>query len=150
MQHIVALGLAAIGLLAGASALLQQVVLSNLRTSLGSAYWAVLISYVVGTLAVVAVMLAAREPLFDTSSIAKVSPISWASGLFGVIYIVLAIFLIPKLGAATVLALLIAGQLIAAVAFDHYGLFGLQKHPVDIYRIIGAVLLLAGVLFIRR
>jgi len=150
MQHIVALGLAAIGLLAGASALLQQVVLSNLRTSLGSAYWAVLISYVVGTVAVLIVMLAAREPLFDTGNIAKVSPISWASGLFGVIYIVLAIFLIPKLGAATVLALLIAGQLIAAVAFDHYGLFGLQKHPVDIYRVTGAVLLLAGVLFIRR
>lgn len=53
MQHILALGLAAVGLLAGASALLQQVVVANLKTALGSAYWAVLISYIGGTLTMI-------------------------------------------------------------------------------------------------
>ena len=147
---MVALGLSVLGLLAGASALLQQVVLANLRTALGSAYWAVLSSYIVGTLAMIAVVIAMREPMVTMEGVARSSPISWAAGVFGVIYIVLSIMLIPRLGAATVLALLVAGQLLAAVAFDHFGVFGLEKHPVDIYRAVGAALLIGGVMLIRR
>lgn len=150
MHQMVALGLSALGLLAGASALLQQVVLANLRTALGSAYWAILSSYIVGTLAMIVVVIAMREPIFTMSAVAKSSPVSWAAGVFGVIYIVLSIMLIPRLGAATVLALLVAGQLLAAIAFDHFGVFGLEKHPVDAYRAAGAVLLIAGVMLIRR
>jgi len=150
MHQMVALGLSALGLLAGASALLQQVVLANLRTALGSAYWAILSSYIVGTLAMIVVVIAMREPMFTMSAVAKSSPVSWAAGVFGVIYIVLSIMLIPRLGAATVLALLVAGQLLAAIAFDHFGVFGLEKHPVDMYRAAGAVLLITGVMLIRR
>ena len=58
--------------------------------------------------------------------------------------------LIPRLGAATVLALLIAGQLLSAIAFDHFGLFGLERHPIDLGRMAGAALLIGGVLLIRN
>jgi bacterial/archaeal transporter family-2 protein len=46
-------------------------------------------------------------------------------------------------------ALLVAGQMLASLAFDHYGMLGLAQRPADVTRIIGAVLLVAGVVMIR-
>lgn len=150
MRMFIMLGMAVAGLLAGASAVLQQVLVASLRTALASPFWAVLISYIGGTMTMVLVVLAAREPMITSDGIAKSSMLSWAGGVFGVIYIVIAILLIPQFGAATVLALLVTGQLLASVVFDHFGLFGLPRHPADPARIAGAVMLVAGVLLIRR
>lgn len=149
MNIIVTIGLAAVGIVAGISAVAQQVLVANLRTALGSASWAVLVSYVGGTLTMIAIVAVMREPWISAAGIARSSLPSWAAGAFGVLYIMLAIALIPKLGAATVIALLVAGQLIASIVFDHFGLLGLPQQPADIYRILGAVMLLGGVILIR-
>jgi bacterial/archaeal transporter family-2 protein len=74
---------------------------------------------------------------------------AWTGGFFGAVYIAVSIFLVPRLGAAFFLALLVAGQMVASIAFDHLGLLGLSKHPIDLSRLIGAVLLVAGVVLIR-
>lgn len=149
MQIFLTIGLALVGVAAGISAVVQQVLVANLRTAIGSASWAVLISYIGGTLTMAAIVAAMREPWISAAGIAKSSLPSWAAGAFGVLYIMLAIALIPKLGAATVIALLVAGQLIASLVFDHFGLFGLPRQPADIYRVLGAVMLLGGVVLIR-
>ncbi|MBV9521765.1 MAG: DMT family transporter, partial [Alphaproteobacteria bacterium] len=47
------------------------------------------------------------------------------------------------------LALILAGQMLASLAFDHYGLFGIAPHPADLPRLAGAALLIAGVALIR-
>ena len=39
--------------------------------------------------------------------------------------------------------------MLASVAFDHCGALGLSEHPLDMPRLIGAVLLVAGVVLIR-
>ena len=49
--------------------------------------------------------------------------------VFGAAFILLAILLLPFLGAATLFALVIAGQVLAAVTMDHFGAFGLTAHP---------------------
>lgn len=149
-MHILHLmALAALGIGAGVSVVVQQVLVASLRTSLGSAPWAAFVSYVGGTLTMVVVLLAMREPWISAAGVAKSSWISWAGGIFGVIYIVLAIILIPRLGAATVLALIVTGQLLASITIDHFGLFGVPQQPADLYRIIGALMLLGGVVLIR-
>lgn len=149
MQILVTLLLIAIGIVAGASAVMQQVVISALRTAIGSASWAVLISYIGGTIAIAMVTLAMREPMISPEGIARTSWFFWIAGFFGVIYILIVILLIPRLGSATTVAVLIAGQLIASMVFDHFGLFGLPKHPIDISRAAGALALFGGVLLIR-
>lgn len=98
----------------------------------------------------VALVLVTREPMITSEGIAKSNVASWFAGVFGVIYIGLAILLIPRLGSATVLALLVTGQLLASIVFDHFGLFGLARQPIDLMRVLGAICLLAGVLLIRR
>ena len=151
MKLLVAALLGILGTIAGASAVLQQVLLANLRSAIGSVSWAVFISYVGGTLTMALVVLASREKLIVPASIGSgLSWVPWLAGAFGVIYIMIAVLLIPRLGAATVLALLVAGQLLASIAFDHFGLFGLPQRPVDLSRLAGAVLLLGGVVLIRH
>jgi transporter family-2 protein len=119
------------------------------QVSLGSAPWAALIGYVGGTLTMVPIVMRMREPWISMAGVTKCSWPSLATGVFGVIYVALAILLIPKLGAATVVALIVAGQLLASLTFDHFGMFGVPQRPADVYRLVGAAMPLGGVVLIR-
>lgn len=147
IQLILSLALA---MLAGASIVVQQVLNHNLRIGLDSAAWAGFMSYFVGLAAMVVVVAALREPVPPAALAARIPWWAWAGGVFGAIYIVLAIYLVPQLGAATFVALLIAGQMTASVAFDDYGWLGLPQRSADLPRLMGIVLLVAGVMLIRR
>lgn len=142
--------LAAFGIGAGACIILQQVLVGQLRDSLSSPLWAVFISYLGGLLAMMLVLAVTRTPLPSADAMARAPWASWAGGVFGVLYIVTAIVLLPKLGSATTFALIFAGQMLASLAVDHVGLFGLPRNPVDLTRLGGAALLAAGVLLLSR
>lgn len=141
--------LALMGVAAGASVVVQQVLIANLRGTIGSPLWAALISYIGGTLAMIALILINREKWPAAEMIGSGPWLPWISGVFGVFYIVIAISLMPKLGAATVLALLVAGQMLASILFDHFGIMGLPQHSADLTRVIGGLLLVGGVVLIR-
>ena len=74
----------------------------------------------------------------------------WMGGLCGANYIVIAILLAPRLGAATLIAVSVAGQMFVSLLLDHYGLIGYPVHPVSAWRIVGTGLLLVGVALIQR
>jgi bacterial/archaeal transporter family-2 protein len=57
--------------------------------------------------------------------------------------------MVPRFGAATVLALLVVGQMIGSIAFDHYGILGLAEQPASPIRLLGAAFLILGVVLIR-
>jgi|SRR5665647_217236 len=141
---------AALGLGSGASFVMQQVVNANLRSSLGSPLWAAFVSYAGGTLTMLGLLLALRQPWLSQRSVEASTWLSWTGGAFGVIYVLASIVLLPRIGAATAVALIVAGQMLASVAFDHFGLLGLTRHPADPSRLFGAMMLLAGVVLIRR
>lgn len=135
---------------AGASIVLQQALNANLRFELNSAIWSGFMSYVVGLACVLAIALAWREPLPSVAIAARIPWWAWSGGAFGAIFIVLAVVLVPQLGAATFIAVLVTGQMLASIAFDHYGVLGLAQRSIDVPRLIGVVLLIAGVVLIRR
>ena len=56
---------------------------------------------------------------------------------------------LPRLGVATVLALIVAGQMLGSLAFDHFGLLGLPQHPASLARLAGVAFLLFGVVLVR-
>jgi transporter family-2 protein len=60
------------------------------------------------------------------------------------------IFLIPRIGATTTIAAIIVGQLVFAVVLDQIGFLDLPQISIDIRRVIGIVLLIAGVLLVKR
>jgi transporter family-2 protein len=134
---------------AGVSFVFQQAVNSNLRMEIGSPWWAGFVSYLAGTVVMLGVAFALREPLPMAVTVARSHAMSWTGGVFGAIYIAISILLVPRLGAATVIALLVAGQMIGSLAFDHFGLFGLPVHHITAPRALGAGLLLAGAILVR-
>jgi transporter family-2 protein len=58
--------------------------------------------------------------------------------------------LAPKLGATATLGLIVAGQMMVSVILDHFGLVGYEEHRVNMWRILGVVLLLSGVILIKK
>jgi transporter family-2 protein len=134
---------------AGVSFVFQQAVNANLRAEIGSPWWAGFISYIGGTLAMLAMVVALREPILTGAAMTRTSWMSWTGGIFGAIYIAISILLLPRLGAALVVALIVLGQMLGALAFDHFALLGVPENPISLPRLAGAVLLIAGVILIR-
>jgi bacterial/archaeal transporter family-2 protein len=139
-----------LAVLAGACIVVQQALNANLRMALNSAAWSGFASYFVGLVCMALLALALRDPIPSASVAARIPWWAWSGGLFGAIFIGLAIFLVPQLGAATFIALLLAGQMLASVTFDHFGWLGLAQRAVDPPRLIGVALLIGGVILIRR
>ncbi|TWA87804.1 transporter family-2 protein [Azospirillum brasilense] len=134
---------------AGVSVALQQVLNANLRADLGSPWWAGFVSYVVGMLAMLAVALLAPGPRLVEAVGGAGSWVTWTGGLFGALFIGTAILMVPRLGAATVLALIVVGQMLGSLVFDHVGLLGLPQQPISPTRLAGAASLILGVVLIR-
>jgi len=135
---------------AGISIIIQQALNANLRHALDSAAWSGFASYFVGVICMAVLAVALRDPVPSAAVASRIPWWAWSGGLFGAIFIGLAIYLIPILGAATFILVLIAGQMLTSVAFDHFGWLGLEQRTVDLPRLIGAGLLIAGVILIRR
>jgi transporter family-2 protein len=75
---------------------------------------------------------------------------AWFGGLLGTVYVLVVITTTPKLGVGTMVGLTVAGQMMMAVALDHFGLLGLERHPISLGRLAGMVLLIAGVVLLKR
>ena len=146
MQSIL-LYLAALG--AGISVAVQQVLNGSLRVSLQSPPWAGFASYLGGLLTMVAVLIAMRDQMPSWKLVAATPWWAWGGGILGGVFILLVILLLPSLGAATLLALVVAGQMSAAVVMDHFGAFGLTQQPVSASRLLGVALVIAGVALIK-
>jgi bacterial/archaeal transporter family-2 protein len=69
--------------------------------------------------------------------------------LIGALMLFAALLAAPTLGVATTAALIIAGQLAAALTIDQFGWLGMPQHPITGLRIVGALCLLAGVMLVR-
>ena len=134
---------------AGVSFVFQQAVNANLRLEIGSPWWAGFISYLGGTIAMLLMAAVLLQPWPSTQMISRSHWLSWTGGLFGAIYIAISILLLPRLGAATVIALVVAGQMIGSLAFDQFGLLGVPVHPLNMFRLAGAALLVLGAILIR-
>ena len=134
---------------AGIGVVVQQALNANLRTALDSAAWSGFMSYLIGVICMVVLALLLQDPIPSLTTASRIPWFAWSGGLFGAIFIGLGIFLVPQLGAATFFALLIAGQMLGSIAFDHFSMLGVPLHPVSAIRVAGAALLVGGVVLIR-
>jgi transporter family-2 protein len=137
-------------MLAGISFVIQQAVNSDLRSSLGSAVWAGFVSYLGGTLCMLVLAFTFHESFPPGSAIIRGNWWAWSGGLFGAIYIGISIVLVPRVGTAVFLALLVAGQMLCSLVLDNYGLLGVREHPMNSTRLLGAGLLIGGVVLVRQ
>jgi transporter family-2 protein len=134
-------------LLAGAMLPIQFGINAQLATWVGGSLRAALVSFVVGAIGLLAATLLLARGWPDRAGDAPWWV--WIGGLLGAFYVLGSIVTAPKLGAATLVALILAGQAVASLLVDHYGWVGFDEHPVTPLRIAGIVLLAGGVALVR-
>ncbi|BAZ70801.1 MAG: DMT family transporter [Pelatocladus maniniholoensis HA4357-MV3] len=135
-----------IAALIGGAILPVQVALNTLLKSyIGKPMQVTFISYLAGTIASFTICFFAHYPLPTLTSLSQTSWWMWIGGCLGTLYVWSTIFAAPKIGAALTLGLTIAGQMIAALFLDHFGLIGLNKYPATSLRITGTLFVIIGV-----
>ncbi|HEX6638083.1 MAG TPA: DMT family transporter [Steroidobacteraceae bacterium] len=139
-----------LGIVAGFGLTVQVGMNSQLRKVLQSANLAALISFLVGTLALIALLLAVRAPFPERAAFAAVPWWAWLGGLLGAFYVASSTVVAVELGATTLLGLALLGQLTTALVIDHFGWLGLPVNPLTWSRVAGVALLGVGVWLVSR
>ena len=139
-----------LGLGAGLGLSVQVGMNSQLRKVLQSANTAALISFLVGTTALLALLIVTRQSLPERSAFAAVPWWAWLGGVLGAFYVASSTVVAAELGTASLLGLALAGQLATALVIDHFGWLGMPEHPITWVRAAGVVLLGSGVWLITR
>ena len=137
--------LAGLAFLSGTLLPFQVGVNATLKEQLGHAMQAALASFFVGTAAIFLYCLVARVPIPKLAAITGAPWWVWTGGLLGAFYIWMSIIVGPKIGAAALLALVVAGQMLASLVMDHYAMLGMPHNPISLARVIGVGLVIAGV-----
>ncbi len=137
-------------LVAGALMPLQAGVNAQLTRWVGNPVVASLVSFAVGTLALFAYSAALRPQLPALAALAEAPWWVWVGGLLGAVFVTAAAAFAPRLGAATFISVTIAGQVLVSVLLDHFGAIGFAERPVTPLRLLGALILIAGVLMVRK
>lgn len=115
----------------------------------GSAILAALISFAVGTVALAIAWFASRQRV-DPAAFGELPAYAWLGGLYGAVFVGVAAYAAPRIGLASLITIGIAGQVAMALLIDHFGALGLDRTPVTPSRMAGALLVLAGVVLVRR
>jgi transporter family-2 protein len=143
-------GVALLLVLGGAGLTLQAAVNARLRGAVGSPVLGALISFLVGA---VPLALAAAGGLLGRGRLSGLGGQPWwmwIGGLFGAFYVTLAIIGVPRVGAAVVVACAVGGQLLAALVLDSQGWLGVPRAPLNPWRVLGVLLVFAGVLLVQH
>lgn len=134
--------------IAGGLIALQAPINAGLGKGAGSLP-AALISFVIGTVALAAIVVFSGK----AGGLGGAFDISWyylLGGLLGAVYVTTALVAVSAIGAGGVAAMTVASQLIASVAIDRLGLFGLDQVALSPERVVGVLLLLAGTVLVVR
>jgi transporter family-2 protein len=139
-----------LGIVSGAFIAIQAPINSQLARGLGLPVAAAAFSFLSGAIVLgIATLLVTRT---QEISLDWKAPAPWlfvAGGVLGGSYVTISTLLIPRIGAAALMALIVAGQLLAGMLMDRIGFLGMAVREISLGRVAGAILLMAGAVLIR-
>lgn len=138
----------AVIVLGGAAIAIQAPVNARLSRHVGDPVTAAAISFAVGFVAL-SLISASRGGLQGLVTARGVPWWAYCGGLLGAIYVWAAAWSVSHLGVVTLVAALILGQLLAALALDATGAFGLPVKDISLTRIAAVLLVTAGIVLSR-
>ena len=139
-----------LALIAGLMLPIQVAFNSRLTSFSGSLVVSSLVSFVVGTLALIVYSIANPGLLNKASlQIWGAPTYAWLGGLVGAFFILTSLIVTPKLGLTLALCLVIGGQLTMSVLMDHFGWFGFAVRPFTFVKGLGLLCVVAGVVLMK-
>jgi len=123
---------------------------AQLAKALGQPWWAAVAVYLTGLVGVGLVMAAAGVAWPGWGKAADAPWWAWTGGVLGATYVMAMLMFAERLGSAVFTAVTVTSGLLASLALDHYGLVGFKEHPFNVWRGLGAALMLGGLGLIAR
>ncbi|TRZ39226.1 DMT family transporter (plasmid) [Niallia circulans] len=136
-------------ILAGMALPTQFNVNAQLKTIVGSPIIASGISFTVGAISLLVISL------FSSGIHIKKDWLNapwwmWTGGILGAFYVLATTILMPRIGAAATVGYVLVGQIIISILIDHLGLIGATTQTLSFPRILGAVLVVIGVILVQK
>ncbi len=147
MKHFIWLFIA---LCVGGLVPVQGSINAHLSKGLNHPLQATFISFFGAVVILLALLLALNPSLPSTAQLRAIPAFYYSGGVYGVVFVTTILMLAPRIGIANTIVATIVGQLIISVILDHFGVFGLARHPVNGYRLIGCAGLLVSLYLIQK
>jgi bacterial/archaeal transporter family-2 protein len=132
-----------LSIVAGSLLAVQAGANTQLSKAIGSPFAATLLQLTVGALALT--LVAWLTGMLGV--VADLRNVPWwhvIGGMASAFYVISTILLFPRLGAVVSVGLFIAGQVLASLALDGFGLLGVPRQPIDAAMVVGTLAVLAG------
>ena len=136
-------------LFGGSMIAFQSPINARLGSEMGGSLIATFCSFAVGTI-VLGVLLFATGHVPRLTDIGHTHAWMWVGGLLGAIFVFISISVVPVLGAALMISLFVAGQLIGALIIDKTGFLLPMSIDVGWERILALGFILIGVVLFSR
>jgi transporter family-2 protein len=134
---------------AGAIAPIHAGFNTRLGKSIGNPIYAAIVSFAVGTVALIMYALVTNQPV-SLAGIRQAPPYIWFSGVLGAFYVAALIIAFPRIGPGLTFGLVVAGQMFMAVMADHFNVLVTEQRKFNSYRFFGVALIITGVVIIRK
>jgi transporter family-2 protein len=130
--------------LAGAFIPVMAVLNARLGRALGEPLHACVVLFAVALVAAGGASLIVTGRLPNPTALLGAAPITFAGGLIVAFYVVSVTLLAPRFGVGNVILFAMCAQIMVSAAVDHFGLFGVAVRPLNLARVAGILILLAG------
>lgn len=138
-----------IALLSGVLLPIQAGLNSRLGKTLENPVYAAMISFLVGVSAILLYIILTKQHA-SWEGLKTAPAYIWFGGILGAFFVTATILAFPRIGPALTFSLVVAGQVIIGVLLDHFNILVAQQHSINIWRIIGIVLIISGVIIVRK
>jgi len=138
-------------LLTGALLPIQAILNTRLGKQTGGPLMGSLLSFIVGLICLLVLNL-----VTNTSAVVNLKPATvmpwyiWLGGFLGAIFVGYITWVNQQQGVALTFALVVSGQVFCSLVIDHFGLLGSAVRTITLEKILGAVLIIAGIVLIKR
>jgi bacterial/archaeal transporter family-2 protein len=133
----------------GAVLPIQAAINARLAKTAGNPVMSAFVSFAIGTIALMLFLIITGQ--FNFRFVSSHSPWwIWTGGLLGTFFVAGIVVLLPRLGVVLSFSLVLAGQMFVAIIFDQFGWLGVAVREISPGKIIGSILLIVGVILIRK
>jgi transporter family-2 protein len=122
---------------------------ARLGKAAASPVHASMLSFFVGAAALIFYLIVTKQTVSWVG--VKAAPAySWLGGLLGAFYVTVIILSFPKLGPGLTFGLVVAGQMLISLLLEHFNILVSQPQPVNLPRLLGMVMVVAGVIIMKK
>ncbi|MDT0941157.1 DMT family transporter [Staphylococcus pseudintermedius] len=140
------------GMIIGFTPPIQTAINSHLGQTLHSPFFASLVSFTVGSSALIILTLMLHRHVKIHATSEQHGPLKWwhfVGGALGVIFVTTNIILTPVIGVTFTLITVMVGQIIMGLLIDHFGLFGVPHRHITKQRLLGFMLIIIAIIIIQ-